>query len=123
MEANRGTRSVRRNRVLHVVVALAAAMGLVSCAQPDDPPTVPTDSTTLSITGHLEYFGEPQVGTRQIRVRTYGDSGETIPGGVLITVNATAPYGSFSTVINLGDDVESTGGRLDVECEVSCMAA
>lgn len=123
METNQGTRPVRRRRALHVAVALVAATGLVSCVQPDDPPatttttttsttttttsTVPNDTTTLSITGHLEYFGEAQVGARQIRVRTYGDSGETIPGGVLITVNASAPYGSFSTVINLGDDVES----------------
>lgn len=124
-------RSSSRVKILGTVAALAAVAALAGCTPIDDPPsttsttttsttsttstTIPAGSTTLSVTGHLEYFGVAQVGQRQIRVRTYGTSGETIPGGFLITVNAAAPHGNFSTVIPLGDDVR--GVNLIAELE------
>ncbi len=117
----------RRLEVMATAAVLVGAAALASACMPPEAPapattttvastttitstTVPSDATALAVTGHLEYFGQAQVGPRQIRVRTYGaDHSEIVlvPGGYFITVDATAPYGSFSTVIPLRSDVRS----------------
>jgi len=72
------------------------------------PVSIDSSTTVLAASGHLEYFGEPQQGERQLRVRTYdanNDEVELVPGGYFVTVEASGPHGAYSTEIPLREDV------------------